>query len=113
LEVAHTLKEDTMSDGALGVLSILVLLNIFCALGGIIAGMWKGRAAEEFFLGLLLGPIGLLIGAFLPKVEPTQICPECRAKIPADARRCMHCRTVLVDDGEDEIPRRRRRERDR
>jgi len=55
------------------VMGLIVAAIVVCfGLGGV--GAWisgeKGRAAEEgFFLGLLLGPLGLVIAAVLP-VKP-------------------------------------------
>lgn len=73
-------------------------------LGGIgyFIGDNRGRGPLGFLLGVLLGPIGWVIVLLLsPEVgsnvaasAPRQ-CPECFGKVPAAARKCMHCGSVL------------------
>ena len=41
-------------------------------------------------LGLVLGGLGRGLGAVL-SIGSTKTCPDCRTKIPADARVCRHC----------------------
>ena len=56
---------------------------------GYVIGNAKGRGADGFALGVLIGFIGWLIIALLP--EKGEKCPECFGVVPAGARRCKHC----------------------
>jgi hypothetical protein len=52
-------------------LAVAVILLPVCAGVGFGIARWKRRAGfEGFLLGLFLGPLGLLIEAFLPRVDP-------------------------------------------
>lgn len=37
-----------------------------------------------------------------PKAAATRRCPECGQRIPVDARKCRHCKTILDDDEDEE-----------
>ena len=52
---------------------------------------------------LVVAPTNRLLDRFKPaptEPGPTKECPECLSKIPAAARRCAFCTTVLVDASE-------------
>ncbi len=72
----------------------------------VIAGS-KGRSAGGFFLmGLLLGPLGVIVAAVLPRNE-NQIekenlesgtmkkCPMCAELIKSEAIKCKHCQSDI------------------
>lgn len=51
---------------------------------------------------LIVAPMNRLLDRFKPAPTvpaPTKECPECLSKIPAAARRCAFCTTLLVDTG--------------
>lgn len=60
-------ETDTSGQAALGVLVFIGLACILCAFIGKAIGVSKGMPWAGFFLGLLLGPIGLIIIAVLPR----------------------------------------------
>jgi hypothetical protein len=66
---------------------VLVLL---CLVVGAYA---KGRPWSGFFLGLFLGPFGLVLVFLLPDRRPK--CPVCRVTVDPEALICPHCHTNL------------------
>jgi predicted Zn finger-like uncharacterized protein len=73
---------------------VLVLLVVFGVVGFLI-GQSKGRADEGFALGLLLGPIGILIALFLK--DKRRRCPHCQEPIAPTASVCPHCQRQLAE----------------
>jgi len=75
---------------------IYVIIWILCGLAA--AAVYSGKGGSPvsgFLIGILLGPIGLIIalisGSQLPK------CPYCAERIQRDAKVCPHCRKELPD----------------
>lgn len=68
---------------------ILVVFWLACAVAGYLIGQQKGTAGQGAALGLLLGPIGLLI-IFATAGNRVE-CPFCRERIHPDAVVCPHC----------------------
>lgn len=66
---------------------------------GAAIGQSKGRAGAGFFFGLLVGPIGWLIVAIGPDLNPARLCHACKGKVPDDATKCMHCGWDLAAQG--------------
>lgn len=89
----------------------LLLLWIICAfLGGFVAEMRGGSAWGGFFLGLLLGPIGVIIAIFLGsesgRAERAWVsgrkkkCPKCAEIVANEALVCRYCGFDFVADVE-------------
>ena len=70
---------------------------LWLLMGGIGAaiGQKKGRPAEGFFAGLLLGPLGII---FILVRQPKWKCPDCGGAIDKGVKKCKHCGSVLVPD---------------
>jgi hypothetical protein len=65
----------------------------FCALIGTVICQEKGRSAiEGLFLGLLFGPIGIIVCAVLSRDEPAL---EERALRSGEMRKCPHCAEAI------------------
>lgn len=68
-------------------MEIIILWIIFGLIGAAI-GQKKGRPAEGFFAGLLLGPLGLI---YIIVKKPKWKCSECGGAIDKNVRKCKHC----------------------
>jgi hypothetical protein len=66
-----------------------VMLWLFMGLLGAALGNSKGRGGDGFCLGVLLGPIGVVIVVLLsPK---GRVCSFCKSSIHSEASVCPHC----------------------
>ncbi|NKB66352.1 MAG: hypothetical protein GKR89_04780 [Candidatus Latescibacteria bacterium] len=65
----------------------LALWLICGAFGGAIANARTGAGGKGFVLGLLLGPLGLILAFFVG----ARSCPHCHGKVHNNARVCRHC----------------------
>lgn len=61
-----------------------------CGFLGAAIGASKGQALQGGLLGLLLGPIGVII-ALVSGATNVRPCPHCKSKIAFDATACAHC----------------------
>ena len=78
---------------------IQMILLLFWLLCGVVAGMIgsnKGAGCSGFALGILLGPIGILI-ALLMKGNKKQ-CPVCKEYIHKDAIKCPKCQSAQAQE---------------
>jgi hypothetical protein len=82
------------TDELAAVLCGLFALSVIFAALGLFFGIGKNRAIEGAVLGLLLGPIGLVVLMLLGRVYKRR-CPYCLAGIPDFATRCRHCAADL------------------
>lgn len=63
-------------------------------IGGLI-GRMKARSMDGFCLGLVLGPLGVII-ALLLKDNTRKPCPFCKESIKKTAVLCPHCHQELI-----------------
>jgi hypothetical protein len=66
-----------------------VILWILCGVVAAMIGAKKGVARAEFYAGLFLGPIGILIAIF--SKGDRKSCSYCKEWIHKDATVCPHC----------------------
>jgi hypothetical protein len=64
------------------------MLLVGCGLLAAGIGGWKQAKLEGLLLGLVGGPIGVVV-AFFP--DNRQKCPQCAGRLPARAGVCPHC----------------------
>jgi hypothetical protein len=79
-------------------MEILFVGFIFWILFGIAGGMIggkKGQGCLGFILGVLLGPIGLVIALLTRGNRVT--CPFCKELIPPNSLRCPKCQAILQE----------------
>lgn len=80
-------------------MGFLIIWGAFGVIGAMIADKKGNNGGGGFLLGVLLGPIGLLIAFFSSDNEPkkeqrsgnTKKCPYCAEYVKPDARVCKHC----------------------
>lgn len=69
--------------------SLLAFQGVCAVIGAILGQHAKGRQGEGLLLGLILGPLGLLLIFAISDKRPK--CPECKSPINQGARRCAKC----------------------
>ena len=84
-------------------LPILCVFWIACSfISSFIYGIRVGKPEIGFIVGLILGPIGIVVSLLMPgkektyrpppfKTEPQKGCPECNMLIRASSARCVFC----------------------
>jgi hypothetical protein len=76
-----------------GFLRVWLVVGLICALVGTGLAVSKGSGAAGFFLGLLLGPFGVLLALLLP--EEGVRCAFCKGVVGKGAVKCRHCGSDL------------------
>lgn len=75
-------------------MEIAVLIWIACGVVAAIIGSRKGEGCAAFFIGIILGPIGILLA--LGSSGNRRPCPFCKEMIHKEAVVCPHCQRDLV-----------------
>ena len=81
---------------------LIVLGALVCGLIGAVLLYQRDKAGRGFILGVLLGPVGLIIAAVMrlepaaPSADPNEpieyvICPKCSQRYAADLTGCNFC----------------------
>ncbi|HPN69483.1 MAG TPA: zinc ribbon domain-containing protein [Saprospiraceae bacterium] len=78
-------------------------------IGAMISGQKGNNGCGGFALGILLGPIGLLMAFFssdneeakMAKKGYTRKCPHCAEFVKSDANICKHCGSTLYSESSD------------
>ena len=70
-----------------------VIVWIICGVIAAAIGAKKGETASGFIIGILLGPLGIII-ALLSKGN-RRGCPHCRELVHREATVCPHCQRDL------------------
>jgi RNase P subunit RPR2 len=72
-------------------IAVLLLLAVVCGIAGtMLGGTRTCGAGPGFFLGFLLGVIGVAIVACFPVLDRAK-CPHCAERVKPEARVCKHC----------------------
>lgn len=68
----------------------LLTFNAVCAIvGTLLSKHYRGRELVGFLLGLILGPLGLLLIFAISDQRPK--CPDCKSPVLPGARKCARC----------------------
>jgi hypothetical protein len=73
----------------------IVVVWLLCGVAAGMIGSRKGAGCSGFLVGLLLGPIGIII-ALVMKGSRVH-CPFCKELIQKKAVICPHCRSNLLE----------------
>ena len=67
----------------------LIFIWLACGVVAALIGNRKGEGCLAFVVGVLLGPLGILIALFSRGNRKT--CPHCKELVHRDASACSHC----------------------
>jgi len=76
-----------------GMMCVLAPWIVSVAVGSYL-GWERNRPIDGIVLGLILGPLGMILTACLP-YRYRWFCPECETGVKRSAKRCPACRTKL------------------
>ncbi len=72
---------------------MFIFIWVMCAIIAAGIGSNKGMAGSGFLLGLIFGPIGIII--VLVSSGDKRVCPYCKEMVHKDAVRCPKCQKDL------------------
>ena len=75
----------------------ICIIGVWFLCGIIAAALYRNKGGSEvtgFLVGLVLGPIGILLALVSGDQRPK--CPYCQEHISKGAKVCPHCRSELV-----------------
>jgi RNA polymerase subunit RPABC4/transcription elongation factor Spt4 len=73
----------------------LIIGWVLCGIIGAMIGSRKGAGCSGFLLGILLGPLGIIISIVMR--GDRKACPYCKELIQKDAVKCPKCGAILSD----------------
>ncbi len=68
-------------------------LWLVCGIVGAVIGAGKGEGCFGFIIGVMLGPLGILLAVF--SKGDRVACPYCKELIHKDAVVCSHCQREI------------------
>lgn len=68
---------------------IYLAIWLLCGLAAAAIGQRKGEGCTAFFVGMLLGPFGILLA--LMSTGNRRKCPHCAELVALEAKVCRHC----------------------
>jgi len=71
------------------IIALAVIVGAMSGAAGFVVGWRDGRGLEGLLLGTILGPLGLILFAFMDGGR--RECPTCFEIIDVRAKRCGHC----------------------
>lgn len=75
-------------------IAVWMVQAVVFAILGFKVGASRGDAGKGLVIGAILGPLGLILTAFVFDWRPK--CPQCRSGVPDEATRCPGCGCSLV-----------------
>lgn len=83
----------------MGIIRVLLLQQFLIGIvSGIIAYFKKRNIWNWFVLGLILGPIALIILRFLPSMNMNRVCPSCGKMLGKEDKKCHYCQDNITED---------------
>lgn len=73
----------------------IIIFLLLCGFISSLIGNKKGETISSFFLGVLLGPIGIIIVLLTKGNRIT--CPYCRKLINSEATKCPYCQSEISE----------------
>jgi hypothetical protein len=74
-------------------MAVFIVIWFLCGIIGAMIGSQKGAGCVGFLLGILLGPLGIIISLVMQ--GDRKRCPYCRELIHKDALKCSKCGSAL------------------
>ena len=75
--------------------TIVLLIWAACAVLALIIGAKKGNPVAALFVGIVFGPLGLLVAVVSGNADRWP-CPSCAERVMREAKVCPHCRAELT-----------------
>jgi uncharacterized membrane protein YeaQ/YmgE (transglycosylase-associated protein family) len=93
------MEESPLTDSGMSAEMVIMAMVVAVICGGIgmVVANTKGNAAPGFFLGVLMGPVGILIAMLLPENSSSKRakCRSCGHPHEGFTKRCPGCGAML------------------